>query len=44
MSAIIILTISITVIAAYNGLKKSNKGYAKMIDSVTPWWNISINL
>ena len=43
MSYLIILVISLIVISLYSNVAK-NPAYQKMIETVSPSWNISINI
>lgn len=43
MSAIIILAITLPVISLYRSIAK-NAAYQKAIDSISPSWNVSINI
>jgi hypothetical protein len=43
MSYLILASITLIVVISYNAIAK-NESYSKMIDSISPWWNVSINL
>lgn len=44
MSYLITLSITLAVIMTYNGIVKNIKGYSNMIETLSPSWNVSINI
>lgn len=43
MTFIILATITMHVVISYNAIAK-NESYKKMIDTLSPSWNVSINI